>query len=340
MSARIDNNLMQDFTVAINKVPRAWNLLDSMGIATTNGVSTETASVDVINERTNTFGDTRRGGERNSVKAENVITKNLTIPFFALDGAVRPSDLQNLRKFGTENDLQDVNSAVSAIFERIRRYQTALREKALVEAVKGSSYSPNGTTEVYDYYSTFEVTGKKLEVAFDLANATSNPISKSEEAFGHIIDNAEDGASSYEVMALCSPEFFSKLLENDILEQAYTYYASTQEPLRNRQGGGSIYREFVHGGIRYIEYRGAFNGTKLIPTDEAYFMPVGIQDMFQINHAPADHMDYVNTAGQEVYMWTYADPRGRKIDVESETALLAVNHRPELVVRATSAASF
>jgi hypothetical protein len=51
-------------------------------------------------------------------------------------------------------------------------------------------------------------------------------------------------------------------------------------------------------------------------------------------------MDYLNTEGQENYMWIHRDPKGRRIDVESETAMLAVNQRPELVVRATAAASF
>lgn len=340
MSTRIDSNLMQDFTLAINKVPRAWNLVDSMNLASTNGVSTETVTIDVITERTNTFGDARRGGERNTVKSETIITKNLTIPFFPLDKAVRPNDIQSLRKFGTENDLATVNDATARIMERLRRYQTALREKVIIEAIKGKSYSPNGTTEVYDYYTVFEVTGKKLELTFDLTNTASDPLAKSEEAYAHVIDNADDGASGYEIIALCSPEFFTKLLANDILSAAYINYASLQEPLRDRQGGSSIYRKFTHGGVLYIEYRGAFNGAKLIPAEEAYFMPLGIQDMFQINHAPADHLDFVNTPGQELYMWVYTDPRGRRIDIESETAMIAVNHRPELIVRATAAAAF
>lgn len=338
MSARIDNSQMMDFTAAINKVPRAWNLLEQLAIADTVGVATETASVDVVTEKTGTIGDSRRGGQRNNVGAESVISKNLTIPFFSLDGAVRPTDIQNLRKWGTENELETVDGAVMRTMERIRRYQTSLREKATMTAVQGASYSPNGTTEVYDYYNVFGVTGKKLEVAFDLANATTDPAAKAEQAFGHIIDNADDGANSYEVVALCGTGFFSKLLSNDTFKQAYLYFQSQVNPLRERAGGNSIFREFVYGNVKYIEYRGAFNGAALIPTEEAFFMPVGISDMFQVVHAPADHLDYVNTVGQETYMWINREPR--KVTVESETAMLAINTRPELVVRATSAASF
>lgn len=338
MPTRQDNNLLQDFTVAINKIPRAWNLLDSMNIAETVGVTSETVNVDVVTEKTNTFGDARRGGQRNFVEAESVITKPLSIPFFPLDGVVRPTDLQNLRMWGTEDQPQTVNDAVERVMMRLRRYQGAIREKALVEAVKGSAYAPNGTVAAQDYYTIFGET--KTQVAFDLTNAAVDVKAKIEEAWGTVIDNADDGASSYEVVALCGTGFFNKLIDNAGAKDAYTYYSSTQEPLRNRQGGGSIYREFVFMNVKFIEYRGAFNGSALLPTEEAFFFPTGIEDMFKVYHAPADHLDFVNQEGEELYMFLNRASNGRKIDVESETALLAVNHRPNLVIQATSAASF
>lgn len=334
MSTRINDELMQDFTVAINKIPRGWNLLDEMGLSTTVGISTETASVDVVQERTDTFGDTRRGGERNKVGNESVITKPLAVPFFTLDGVLRPTDIQNLRRWGTENDLQSTDEAVEKIMTRIRRYQGALREKALAEAVQGRAYVPNGTTEAYNYYTVFNQTQTSID--FELGTAGTNVLEKAEQAWGAIIDNAQDGANSYEVICLASPDWFSKFIKHPSVENAYLYYQSTQEPLRNRQGGGSIYREFVHGNVKYIEYRGAFNGTALIPAGEAYFLPMGIEDMFTTYHAPADHLDYVNTEGQETYMFVNRSQNGRKIEVESETAMLVANQRPELVIKATT----
>lgn len=333
MSTRINDSQMQDFTAAINKVPRAWNIFDELDMIETFGVATETASVDVISEKTNTFGDVRRGGPRTNVEAETSITKALTIPFFSLDGAVRPSDLQNLRKYGTESDNANVNDAVERIMQRIRRYQTSLRSKAMAEAIQGAAYAPNGTVAAQNYYTVFEQTQKVVD--FDLANAATDPIAKAEEVYAHIIDNADDGATQYDVIAWCSPTFFSGLLANDTFALAYTHFQSQVNPLRERTGGNSIGREFTHGGIRYVETRAAFNGVPLIPAGDAYFMPLGIDQMFQQIHAPADHLDYVNTAGQEAYMWIHKDPKGRKVEVESETAFITVNNRPELVVRAT-----
>lgn len=339
---RMNDNEMMDFTTYINKVPRSWNLLDSLGLAETVGTETETASVDVETEKVGTFGDTRRGGSRNFVGSEESITKHLTIPFFTLDGVVKPTDIQNLRKIGTADGLKGTNETVLKIMARIRAFHGALREKALMESIKGLSYSPNGTTQQYDYYDTFEVSSKRLTKAMDLANNATDIIELQEDIFGHIIDNADDGANSYNMVCLASPQYFSSLLANEHLQNSYLQYttAGRSEPLRDRMGGGSIYREFIHGSVRYIEYRGSFNGQALIPANEAFYMPVGISDMFKVHHAPAYHLDYVNTVGQETYMWIHRDPKGRRIDIESETAMLAVNARPELVVRATALASF
>lgn len=336
MTTRIDNNQLQNFSHAVNKIPRAWNLLDSLGLAETVPVNTETVSVDVVQEKTDTFGDARRGGPRGFVEAETVITKPLSIPFFPLDSAIRPTDLQNLRQWGTEDAPQTVDMALTRIMERLRRYQGALREKALVEALMGNAYAPNGTVAAQNYYTIFEET--QTQVAFDLTNTAVNPAGKAEEAWGAIIDNAQDGQSNYDVIAICGSGFFQKLIEHPDVVNAYTYYQSTQEPLRQRLGGGSIYREFVWQNVRYIEYRGSFGGTALLPVEEAWFFPLGIEDMFKVYHAPADTIDAVNTMGQELYM--FVRRTDRKVDVESETSLLCVNSRPSLVVRATSAASF
>lgn len=328
---------LEDFTQVVNKVPRTWNILDNYISVNEFGVTTETVQVDVVTERTETFGDSRRGGQRNSVGAESYVTKHLSTTFFTLDGAVQPSDIQNLRMVGTEQSPMTEEAAIEKISTRIMRFHSALRTKAIVEAIKGTNYVPNGTTEAYNYYSVFGVT--KKQIPFDLANPATDPISKIEEGIAHIQDTANDGGDSYNMLVLCSPEFFSALLANDILHTSFMYYQSTQEPLRDRQGGNSIVRRFTYGGAEFVEYRGAFSATgQMIPAGKAYMMPVGVEGMFNIAYSPADHLDYVNTVGEKAYLWVERTPR--RASIQSETAFIAYNTRPELVVELTKDASF
>jgi len=123
------------------------------------------------------------------------------------------------------------------------------------------------------------------------------------------------------------------------VKEAYKYYTSNgnQEPLRQRLGAG-LYRTFVHGGLSFIEYRGSYNGTKLIPANEAYAIPVGVMDMFKTFYSPANKFGFENTIGVPGYVFTYRDPKGEKIEIESEIAFMNLINRPQAVVRCTIAA--
>ncbi|WNO47286.1 hypothetical protein [Vibrio phage vB_VibM_10AMN] len=326
---------VQDLTAAVNKMPPVWTLVSSLNLFDKEFGETEFVTVDVIQEKIGLIDDKRRGGPRNYTNSEDAIVKRLEIPFFPLDGGIRPSDLQNLRKYGTANDTVKLNEVRERVMRRVRMNHSATSEKAMVQAVKGLAYAPSGTTEQYNYYTVFGQTQK--EVFFDLAGS-GDPIEKAEEARLHITENAQDGGSSYEVTALCSKGFFAKLLKNADFKEAYTYFESQPNPLRTRVGGNSVYREFVHGNVRYIEY--AFkdaDGNDFIETDIAYMMPVGMDGMFRQHFAPADTVDDANTTAQEIYMWEKRDRR--KVEIESESSFLCVNYRPELVVKCSAAAS-
>ena len=52
--------------------------------------------------------------------------------------------------------------------------------------------------------------------------------------------------------------------------------------------------------------------------------------MFQLHYAPADTIEDANEIAREAYIWLEETRRTAK--VESETSVVAVNTRPELVV--------
>lgn len=325
--------VIQDFTAEVNKIPRPWSLVDSMNMFTEMPVTSTTVTIDVITEKTDTYGDVRRGADRTKVGPETTKAVSLQAPFFALDAAITPVDVQNLRQAGTTNDPATIANLRLRIMERIRRYHGALKEKCLVEALLGSTYAPNGTIAAQNYYTIFGESQTTVDFVF--SSGTEDVLGKAESAWGAVIDNAQDGAGSYEVVALCSPGWFQDFISHPKVAGAYEDYLARVNPNRERPNGGSIYRQFEHGNVLYIEYRGAFNGVNLIPTDEAYFFPRGIADQFDTYFAPGDLLDAANQPGQELYMIEVRDPRGRRLDIESDSSMLMVNKRPSLTIRAT-----
>ena len=151
------------------------------------------------------------------------------------------------------------------------------------------------------------------------------------EARAYIIDNAGDNGDNYDVIVLCSRKWFSAFIAHPLIVNAYQFYGSSQEPLRRRMGQGAENannRMFEHKNVIYIEDISGY-----IPADEAYILPRGIDNMFQIHYAPADTVNDANTVAEELYLWYKSSAYNREEKVESETSFLTVSTRPELVVR-------
>jgi hypothetical protein len=317
-----------DYTDEINLIPRANTLLTDMGLFETKYTGSEVIQIERVNEITTLFDDRKRGGERNFIGSENAQTENFSIPFFPLDRHLNASDLQNFRAYGTGNGPKTLESEIIRVMARLRRSHSELIERIMMEAIMGSSYSPSGLAS-YDYYSVWGQTQQTADI--DFTNGEDAMAIIESDVRRHIIDNANDGASSYKIFAICGSDWFDALISSSDIEEAYKYYSSSQELLRERQGGDLINRRFVHKGITFIEDISGY-----IDASDAYFMPKGIEGQFQLYYGPGDDIMNVNQSARELTLLFQHDPFNRKARLISETAPLAVVTRPELIVKSTA----
>jgi hypothetical protein len=318
-----------DLTEELNLIPNTWGLINELGIFNAEGVSNHTITVEATAGTLSVIPDATRGSRNTVNKNDTRSIYAFGVPHFPLDDAVSPADLQGKRAYGS--DQADTEAAVVARkLERLRRNHAVTLEAARAYALTtGAVYAPNGTV-VNNYYTSFGITRKEID--FVLGTTTTEVPAKIEEAIAHIMDTQLSGESVSSVTALCSPEFFAKLIAQAGVKEAYKYYSSTQEPLRNRLGSG-VYRRFSHGGMDFIEYRGSYNGTRLIPAGDAYALPMGTMDTFMSYFSPANKMSLVNTIGVEAYVFQYRDPKDEGILLQSESNHIALVRRPATVVR-------
>lgn len=317
---------------ALELVPRQYRLITNMDLFTAYHGETTIARVERVDEIVADIPARRRGGERNYVGSEKAQIKNFNIPFFPLDRQITAADVQNFRKYFTTDAPRTVEDVVARVVKRIRVSHEQLKEKAMVQAIMGKSWSPQDPTAQYNYFTEWGVTQHTANINFtDVVVDPSDLIEK--DARAYIIDNAGDNGNNYNIIVLASRKWFSALIAHPLIMNAYQYYSSTQEPLRRRLGMGSENannRMFVHKNVTYIEDISGY-----IPDGEAYILPQGIDDMFQIHYAPADDVREANTVAEELYLWYKSSAYLREEKVESETSFLTVNTRPELVVRST-----
>jgi hypothetical protein len=327
---------VSDWTQELSLVPNTWGLVNSLGLFQGEGITTSTV---LLESREGTLGllqDSIRGARNQVNKDEIAKIRSFAVPYFTDDDYLTPMDLQGKRMYGTAADVDNESAAIAKKIERIRRNHAITQEFARCQAITaGTVYAPNGTVST-DFYTEFGVTRKV--VGFDLNTATSEVVAKSEQVIAHIQDNVLSGSTVNEIIVLCSPEFFAALIAHASVKEAYKYYQNgNQEPLRQRLGTG-LYRTFVHAGLTFVEYRGSYNGTKLIPANEAFAVPVGVMDMFKTFYSPANKFGFENTIGVDGYVFTYRDPKGEKIEIETEIAFMNLINRPQAVVRCTIAA--
>ncbi len=324
---------MTDYTEELLLVPNKWGLINELGVFRKESVTQHAVTLEESNRTLALITDQPRGARALVNKDDNRKLRSFAIPHFPLDDYVSPQDIQGKRAYGSADAAETEAAVIARKLERIRMNHAATLEAARAFALtNGAVYAPNGTV-TGDYYADFGITRKSVD--FVLGTTTTDVQAKGEEIIAHIQDNILSGESVSGVVALCSPEFFGKLIAQAGVKEAYKYYASTQEPLRNRLGSG-VYRRFLHSGIEYIEYRGSYNGTRLIPAGDAYFLPTGTSDTFISYFSPANKFSHVNTLGEEAYAFSYKDSKDEKIELQTEHNALHLVRRPQVVCRGFS----
>lgn len=275
-----------------------------------------------------------RGGERNFLTMNTPDVKVFRIPFFPLDKNIKAQDIQSFRSFamaGINDSLRTEAEVVNRYMAQILRDVAKTKETIFAQAVMGKAYvGDNGSVNsAYDWYNVWGATQKVVPV--DFASTTTSPAAVIEaQGRAYIIDTKQDGSTATRIIALCSREFFASLVNSPFVRLSYQNYQGSPNLLRDRISGDNDVQVFEWNGITYIE---DIHGN--IPAGEAYLLPMGIPEMFQAHYAPADTPELANTQARELY--TFLISQHRTVQLQSEFSLLAVNTRPELVVRLTTA---
>lgn len=326
---------VSDWTQEISTIQNQWGTIGNLGLFQEIPVAEHVIQFEARQENGGIIVDRVRGDRSNVAKAYARQIHTIAVPHFPLADAILPKDIQGQRAYGSDNVVDTLAAKRLEKMDYLRKAHAKTLEVARAQAiVSGTVYAPNGTV-VQNWNTEFGVT--RTTVAFALASATTDVISKGEAVIAAIQDNA-GSTDMTGIVGLCSPTFFAALISAPSIKQAYQFYTSSQEPLRQRQaaGGGAVAlgREFYFGGILYKEMRDSFNGTPLIPAGQAFFVPTGT-DAFATYFGPADRFGFVNTLGEQVYLFESMDPNGTAYTLESESNHVSALRRPELVIAAT-----
>ncbi len=320
----------QEMTKAINVIPTQYGLVNKLGIFKERGVATTSVSVEKKNGTLNILSATDRGGpgtQNVSGKREMV---SLEIPNFTHNDSIKAADVQNVRKFDTENELEGVYDVVNEKLAEMKAKHEITLEYMRCGALQGLVKDGSGST-ICDLFEKFGVTQKTFDFKTSTASTAIPTILRNVKRY---IEQNLKGEVMNGVLCLCSGNYFEAVVNHDSIKEAYQAYQG-KTPYRD-----DMREDFVFNGIHFVEYEGsASNGKgsvlRFIPDNQAIFIPMGTMNVFETVFAPADYVEAVNTIGVPYYAKQKLQDFDKGVDIQTQSNPLTICKRPDLLVKAT-----
>jgi hypothetical protein len=200
---------LQRLTAAFNDLPEVPTPVGSLGIFEEQGVDTRIVSIEKQTEGLALVAQSPYGGVGESVGGEDRDMIDIRIPHFQRDDSVVADEVQGVRAFGTENQLETVQERVNLKMARHARALDFTLEHLRVGAIKGLVLNKAGDT-ILNTFTKFGVS-QPAEIAFDLSNASSDVLGHCQQVLDQTEDALEGRGTPSKVYGLAGDTFMQLL---------------------------------------------------------------------------------------------------------------------------------
>lgn len=327
---------VQSLTARVNKIPYVPKQIGASGLFTEEGVTTTQLMVEERDGQLTLIEPTARGGPGETTDNDKRKVRSFVVPHYQRDDAVNADEVQNVRAFGTESDVETVENLIDQKMAKHIRSLDATLEHQRVGAVKGLLTTRSGAT-LYNLYNEFGIT-EPAAINFALDQATT---SVRQICFDVIedIESSLDGETYDYIHSWVGRDYWKALIEHKSVKETYLNTVQAAE----LRGDPHVYR-FEFGGIVWERYRtgtraAASAGAPFIGNDEARFVPMGVPELFITRFAPADYMDTVNSIGLPRYAKQYLAPNGKRVNLEVQSNPISLCTQPGALRKGTRVAA-
>ena len=321
---------MAALTAAINLLPNRYGRLEALELFPIKPVRFRQIVIEERNGILNLLPTLPPGSPGTVGRRGKRTLRPFVVPHIPHDDVVMPEEVQGLRAFGAETEIETIASVMASHLDTMRNKHAITLEHLRMGALKGVILDADGSVLI-DLFDAFQI--PQRSIAFDLSNNATNVKAKCMAVLAHLEDNLK-GEFMSGVRCLCSPEFFLALTGHPKVEKAFEHWQQGAILINDvRQG-------FTYAGITFEEYRGQATdaqGTvrRFIAAGQAHVFPLGSVDTFCTYVAPADFNETVNTLGQALYAKQEPRKFDRGTDLHTQSNPLPMCHRPGVLVTLT-----
>lgn len=319
---------LMSLTSAINNIPHKPGRIGALGVFQEKGIRTTKASIEERDGVLYLVPSMPRGAPSTPHPVGGRRLREVATVHLPVRSTIYAASLQDVRRFGSETDLQVIQEVVNEKLGEIRRSLEATIEWQRLGALKGRVLDADGS-EILDLFSLFDV-AQPTEVDFDLDNASPAPGAVRAKC-SQIIRAMEDELGEQQlggVHALTGSAFFDALVDHPEIREAYQRW-NAGEALRER----TARRSFFYAGIMFEEYRGKVGATQFVDTDKAHFFPTGTDGVFMTVFSPGNFIDQVNGVGLPIYARSVPDTAARWVAIVAESNPLSYCTRPRTLIQ-------
>jgi hypothetical protein len=325
-----DGFTIESLTAAINSEPYRPGQVSASGIFNEDGVTTTRISIEERNGQLSLVEPTPRGGPGETTGDDNRRLVPFDVNHYERDDSVMADEVQNVRAFGSGDQLETIQGRVERKGMRHAQDLTMTLEHQRVGAIKGIVTSKSGAT-LHDLYNRFGIAvpaAVSLELDVDTSNVGS--------LFQDVIFSIEDALDeTYAGIHVYTGRNFHKAMWTHKSVRDTFLYNSGAQVLRS-----DVPDKYELFGATWERYRTGAKatadlGAPYIGADEARVVIKGVPDLFITRFAPADYEETVNTVGLPFYMKQWAKPNGKGRNIEVQMNAISLCTKPATLRKLT-----
>lgn len=328
-------------TEAINVAPYQTGRPAQLGIFRDTPIPTTFVRLGITDDEIAIIPARERGGGSNLNMRGDLQSLNISIPHFPLDDSIGPSDIQNLMAWGENYVFTTLAGVVTQKQENMRAKHEQTWHHLDWGALKGLIVDGEGKL-IANLYTEFGIAQPTATFALGTAGTNVPALLRTLKS---TTGRELRGAPNSGIRIFAGSAFFDAFVSHQSVVEALKMYAVAGQPNPQRDdvvdefrlAGTTIERvteEFAH-----RKADGTFEMLPAIAANEAIAVPMGT-NYFRRYIAPPDTIDLANRAPRpdsKIFVSTYDLPHGKGREMHTESNVLPICTRPQIITKLTMA---